>query len=65
MESHRLAKEPPRSDRVGMWRERMSEEEVAEYEAIAGDMLVKLGYPLASDAGERRAREKDAVAPVA
>jgi hypothetical protein len=65
MESHRLAKEPPRSDRVGMWRERMTPEEVAEYEAIAGDMLVKLGYELASEAGEERARDKGATAPVA
>jgi hypothetical protein len=64
MESHRLAKEPPRSDRIGMWRERMAPEEVAEYEAIAGDMLVKLGYELATEEGEQRARDKDAVAPV-
>jgi hypothetical protein len=63
LDSHRLAKEPPRSDRVGMWRERMTPEEVAEYEAVAGDMLVTLGYELASEAGEQRAREKAAVAP--
>ena len=25
LESHKLAKEPPRSDRVGMWRERVAE----------------------------------------
>ena len=60
LESHRLAKEPPRSDRIGMWRERMTPEEVAEYEAVAGDMLVALGYELASEAGQRRAREKGA-----
>ena len=63
LESHRLAKEPPRSDRVGMWRERMTPEEVAEYEAVAGDMLITLGYELGSEAGEERAREKAAVAP--
>jgi hypothetical protein len=63
LESHRLATEPPRSDRVGMWRERMTPEEVAEYEAVAGDMLVQTGYQLASQAGEQRAREKAAVAP--
>jgi Sulfotransferase family len=60
LESHRLAKEPPRSDRVGMWRERMTPEEIAEYEAVAGDMLVELGYELGSEAGERRAQEKGA-----
>jgi Sulfotransferase family len=63
LESHRLATEPPRSDRVGMWRERMTPEDVAEYEAVAGDMLVQTGYQLASEAGERRAREKAAVGP--
>jgi hypothetical protein len=63
MESHRLAKEPPRSDRIGMWRERMTPDEVAEYEAVAGDMLVELGYELGSEAGERRAREKGGAAP--
>jgi hypothetical protein len=60
LESHRLAKEPPRSDRVGMWREQMSSEDVAEYEAVAGDMLAQLGYELASEAGEARAAEKGA-----
>ncbi len=63
LDSHKLAKEPPRSDRVGMWRERMTAEEVASYEAVAGDMLVTLGYELGSEAGEQRAREKAAVAP--
>ena len=58
LESHRLAKEPPRSDRVGMWRERMTPDEVAEYEAVAGDMLATLGYELATEAGEARAAEK-------
>jgi hypothetical protein len=65
LESHKLAKEPPRSDRVGMWRERMTPEEVAEYESVAGDMLVTLGYELATEAGEVRAAEKGAKAPVA
>ncbi len=63
IESHRLAREPPRSDRIGMWRERMTPAEVAEYEAVAGDMLITLGYELASEAGEERAREKGALAP--
>ena len=65
LESHRLAKEPPRSDRVEMWRDRMSEEQIAEYEAVAGDMLAELGYELATEAGVARAREKGHDAPVA
>jgi Sulfotransferase family len=63
LDSHRLAKEPPRSDRVGMWREQMTPEEVAEYEAVAGDILLETGYELATEAGEERAREKAVVAP--
>ncbi len=65
IESHVMAREPPRSDRIGMWRERMTPEEVAEYEAVAGDMLVELGYELGSEAGEERAAEKGARAPAA
>jgi hypothetical protein len=65
LESHKLAKEPPRSDRVGMWRERMAPEEVAEYEAVAGDLLLELGYELGSEAGEQRAVEKGVTAPIA
>ena len=45
MESHRLAKEPPREDRLEMWRQKMTPEEIAEYEAIAGPLLRELGYP--------------------
>jgi hypothetical protein len=48
MDSHRLAKEPPREDRLGLWREKMSEAEIAEYEEIAGPLLVELGYELSS-----------------
>ncbi len=48
MESHRLAKEPPREDRLGMWRQRMSPDEIASYEAIAGPLLTELGYELGS-----------------
>ncbi len=58
LESHKLAKEPPRSDRIGMWRERMTEAEIAEYEAVAGDMLATLGYELATDEGRARAEAK-------
>ena len=48
MDSHRLAKEPPRADRLGRWREKMSAAEIAEYEAIAGPLLTELGYELGS-----------------
>lgn len=48
MESHKLAKEPPRKDRLGAWREKMTEEEIASYERIAGPLLKELGYELAT-----------------
>ncbi len=46
MESHKLAKEPPREDRLEAWRHKMTREEIASYEAIAGPLLVELGYEL-------------------
>jgi hypothetical protein len=46
MKSHQLAKEPPREDRIGLWKQRMSPEEVAEYERVAGPLLSELGYEL-------------------
>ena len=48
MDSHKLAKEPPRKDRLNAWREKMTPEEIASYEKIAGPLLVELGYELAS-----------------
>ena len=36
---HALTKEPPRADRVGAWQEALSGEEVAEVEAITGELL--------------------------
>ncbi len=44
MESHRLAMEPPNADRVYRWREKMSPEDRAVFEAEAGDLLADLGY---------------------
>lgn len=48
MESHKLAKEPPREDRLEAWRHKMTPQEIASYERIAGPLLVELGYELAS-----------------
>jgi Sulfotransferase family len=56
MDSHRLASEPPRSDRVGMWRERMSPEEVADYERVAWPLLRELGYELSTKTGSQADR---------
>jgi Sulfotransferase family len=46
MQSHMLAREPPREDRIGLWRDKMSGEDVAEYERVAAPLLTELGYEL-------------------
>jgi hypothetical protein len=50
VESHRLASEPPRSDRVARWKTLMSEADRREYEAIAGKTLAAAGYEVESAA---------------
>lgn len=50
MRSHQLAREPPREDRIGLWRSKMSPEQVAEYEAVAAPLLTELGYELGEPA---------------
>jgi hypothetical protein len=47
---HALTSEPPRGDRIGAWREEMSPELVAEFEAAGGEMLRELGYELGARA---------------
>ena len=49
LEAHSLVKERPRADRVERWRELMAPEDVVAFEAVAGDLLVELGYPLSSE----------------
>ena len=43
--AHALAKEPPKADRIAAWREQMSADDVAAFEAVAGDLLAELDYP--------------------
>jgi hypothetical protein len=47
--AHALTSEPPRADRVERWRAELSEESIADYERVAGDLLSDLGYPLAGE----------------
>jgi Sulfotransferase family len=42
--AHALASEPPREERIAAWREQMGAEDVAAFEAEAGDLLDELGY---------------------
>jgi hypothetical protein len=48
MRAHALATEPPNPSRIASWKGRMSAEDVAEFEAVAGDLLAELGYELTS-----------------
>jgi hypothetical protein len=41
---HELVSRPPSSSRVGRWRTEMSAEDRAAFEAVAGELLAKLGY---------------------
>ena len=43
---HALVHEPPTSDRVGRWRDAMSAADREAFEAVAGELLSELGYPL-------------------
>lgn len=50
---HRHVSQPPREDRVARWRKDMSPADQAAFEAIAGDLLAELGYPVGQAAGSR------------
>ncbi len=41
-----MTTQPPDPTRLARWREEMSAEDVAEFEAVAGELLSELGYPL-------------------
>jgi hypothetical protein len=47
LQAHALLKEPPNKERVETWRDEMSPEDIAEFEAQAGDLLRDLGYETA------------------
>ena len=47
-EAHALASQPPSEARIGGWREHMDPEDRAEFEAVAGALLVELGYDVPS-----------------
>ncbi len=51
--SHAKTFEPPNPDLIGTWKQRMSPEDRASYESLAGDLLADLGYQLDQpDTGE-------------
>jgi hypothetical protein len=50
LQAHALLKEPPKKDRVESWKQEMSAEDVAEFEAIAGELLRDLDYETTTSA---------------
>ena len=47
---HKLTAEPPRTDRIGVWRTEMKPDDLEVFEREAGALLVELGYELGSSA---------------
>jgi Sulfotransferase family len=42
--AHAMATKPPSRERIARWKQEMSREDLAEFEATAGDLLAELGY---------------------
>jgi hypothetical protein len=42
--AHALTAEPPKAERVGVWRERMGDLDRAAFESVGGGLLAELGY---------------------
>jgi hypothetical protein len=51
---HALTTEPPNTDRIDRWRERMSEQDRVAFEQVAGDLLDELGYATGEPVGAAR-----------
>jgi hypothetical protein len=48
LKAHALATKPPTAERIEVWREDMSAEDLEAFENAAGDLLSELGYPLST-----------------
>jgi hypothetical protein len=55
---HALVTEPPRTDRVGRWRQEMPRAERERFEAIAGPLLERLSYPVGAEADAEAAASR-------
>src|SRR5918995_6771853 len=53
MATHAMTTKPPSAGRVARWRTQMSASDRAEFEAVAGDLLTELGYPVGEHAVEQ------------
>jgi len=57
---HRKLERPPRADDVERWRREMSDDRIAEVQAVAGESLRAMGYPLIESNTSSRSRERTA-----
>ena len=60
MATHAMTTKPPSVDRVARWRTQMTPDQRTEFEAVAGDLLAELGYPVGDDAVERATAQIEA-----
>jgi hypothetical protein len=44
--AHQLTSEPPRTDRMERWQTELDAASIADYEEVAGELLLDLGYPV-------------------
>jgi hypothetical protein len=47
--AHALTSEPPTTNRTGRWQTEMTNQELAEFEGVAGGLLTELGYGLSTE----------------
>ena len=55
LSKHEMTTKPPERERIFAWRGEMSEEDLATFEAVAGDLLRELDYPVGDGARDRAA----------
>jgi Sulfotransferase family len=60
MATHAMTTKPPSADRVARWRTQMPAAQRAEFEAIAGELLAELGYPVGDSAVEEATAQIEA-----
>ncbi len=52
LSKHEMTTKPPERDRIFAWRTEMSEDDLATFESVAGELLKDLGYPTSKEAAE-------------
>ncbi len=62
MQAHAMTQKPPDPSAMYRWKEKMSPEDVREFDAAAGELLAELGYEVgtADGAGQRRLSDRQA-----